>query len=331
MPDISDLGVKKQLTVGISVPQALNLVGLSGGALRGSAFIEGPLDVGTPIFAPGESNVCISRTINPDAIPPPISLVKIRNVPGIPPLPTDVIIGDAAGPVGVTVFCRESTFFVQAATITLLNAAYANTTVVKSDIASLYTDISNKIFALFKSEIGVNKNVALDLKDSPVIGAAPFVAPDFQSSTTTLNGTFALAVQNALKIKGKKGFDIPHPTKENHRLRHICLEGPDAEVFYRGRMENTTTINLPDYWRELVDPDSIGVHLTPMGSYQELYVEKIEWGSRVTVKNASGGPIKCSYVVFGVRTDGEKNIPEYEGLTTDDYPGDNSEYRLNNN
>ena len=96
-------------------------------------------------------------------------------------------------------------------------------------------------------------------------------------------------------------------------------------------MENTTTINLPDYWRKLVDPDSIGVHLTPMGSYQDLYVEKIEWGSRVTVKNASGGPIKCSYVVFGVRTDGDKNIPEYEGLTTNDYPGDNSEYRLNDN
>jgi len=327
MATLPDVHVGKRLFVGLAVPPAANL-GIGPAEIRGSAFIEGPLDVGTPIFAPGESNVCISRCINPDAIPPPISLVKIRNNPLTPPLPTDVIIGDLAGPVGVTVFCRESTFFVQAATITLLNAAYANTSVVKNDIAALYTDISNKVFALFKSEIGVNKNVALDLKDSPVIGAAPFVAPDFQSSVTTLNGTFALAVQNA---KTKKGFDIPHPTKKNHRLRHICLEGPDAEVFYRGRMENTTTINLPDYWRELVDPDSIGVHLTPMGSYQDLYVEKIEWGSRVTVKNASGGPIKCSYIVFGVRTDAEKNIPEYEGLTTKDYPGDNSEYRLNDN
>jgi len=327
MATLPDVHVGKRLFVGLAVPPAANL-GIGPAEIRGSAFIEGPLDVGTPIFAPGESNVCISRCINPDAIPPPISLVKIRNNPLTPPLPTDVIIGDLAGPVGVTVFCRESTFFVQAATITLLNAAYANTSVVKNDIASLYTDISNKVFALFKAEIGVNKNVALDLKDSPVIGAAPFVAPDFQSSVTTLNGTFALAVQNALT---KKGFDIPHPTKKNHRLRHICLEGPDAEVFYRGRMENTTTINLPDYWRELVDPDSIGVHLTPMGSYQDLYVEKIEWGSRVTVKNASGGPIKCSYIVFGVRTDAEKNIPEYEGLTTKDYPGDNSEYRLNDN
>jgi hypothetical protein len=324
MPNVPDLGVKKQLKVGIAVPPAANLIGISGGGIRGSAFIEGPIDVGTPVFVPGESNVCISRCINPDAIPLPLSLVKIRNAPLVPALPTDVIIGDLAGPVGVTVFCGPSFFTVQATAITLLEAAYTNTSIVKDDIAALYTDISNKVFALFKSEIGINKNIALDLKDSPVIGAAPIVAPDHVSATSTLNATHGIAVS-------KKSFDIPHPTKEDHRLRHICLEGPDAEVFYRGRMENTTTINLPDYWRELVDPDSIGVHLTPMGSYQELFVEKIEWGTKVTVKNASGGPIKCSYVVFGLRTDGEKNIPEYEGLTTNDYPGDNSEYRLNDN
>ena len=75
-------------------------------------FIEGPLDVGSPIFAPGESNVCISRCINPDAVPPPISIVKVRGLG--PPLPTDVIIGDPVGPVGVTVFCGPSFFTVEA-------------------------------------------------------------------------------------------------------------------------------------------------------------------------------------------------------------------------
>jgi hypothetical protein len=51
--------------------------------------------------------------------------------------------------------------------------------------------------------------------------------------------------------------------------------------------------------------------------------------ARVTVKNASGGPIKCSYVVFGVRNDVERNIPEYQGLTPKDYPGDNDNYLVN--
>lgn len=127
----------------------------------------------------------------------------------------------------------------------------------------------------------------------------------------------------------KKGFDIPHPTKENYRLRYICLEGPAAEVYLRGKLENNTVIDLPEYWKDLVDMETIGVTLTPIGSYQELFVEKIEWGTKIIVKNNAGGTINCTYVVYGERKDTTKNISEYEGLTPSDYPGDNSEYVIN--
>jgi len=127
----------------------------------------------------------------------------------------------------------------------------------------------------------------------------------------------------------KKGFDIPHPTKENYRLRYICLEGPAAEVYLRGKLENNTVIDLPEYWKDLVDMETIGVTLTPIGSYQELFVEKIEWGTKIIVKNNAGGAVNCTYVVYGERKDTTKNISEYEGLTPSDYPGDNSEYVIN--
>lgn len=127
----------------------------------------------------------------------------------------------------------------------------------------------------------------------------------------------------------KKSFDIPHPTKEKHRLRYICLEGPEADVYLRGKLVGSDTIELPDYWRELVDAESISVSLTPIGSYQELYVDKVEWGTRIKIKNNSGNSINCSYIVYGTRKDTSKNIPEYEGLTPDDYPGDNREYVIN--
>jgi len=127
----------------------------------------------------------------------------------------------------------------------------------------------------------------------------------------------------------KKSFDIKHPTKENHRLRYITLEGPDAEVYLRGKLKNESYIELPDYWKDLVDLESIGVTLTPIESYQELFVDKIEWGTRIKIKNNAGGPINCHYVVFGVRKDTTKNIPEYPGLTPADYPGDNREYNIN--
>ena len=127
----------------------------------------------------------------------------------------------------------------------------------------------------------------------------------------------------------KKSFDIKHPTKENHRLRYICLEGPSAEVYYRGKLKNENVIQLPDYWIGLVDVETIGVNLTPIGKWQELYVEKIQWGTQIMIKNNSGSEINCDFVVFGERKDTTKNIPEYPGLTPSDYPGDNKEYNIN--
>jgi hypothetical protein len=322
MPNVPDLGVQKQLTVGVSLPKALNLVGIKGN-IRGSAFIEGPLDVGTPIFAPGESNVCISRCINGDAIPPPISLVKVRNTPLTPPLPTDIIIGDPVGPVGVTVFCGPSFFTVEASTITMLEVLYSNISVLHDDIAALYTDISAKVFTGFKSELGLDINFSFAKNAAPVI--SPETVETFSDYISPYGTTLLTTWATALS---KKPFDILHPTKEGHRLRYVSLEGPDAEVYYRGKMKDTNIINLPDYWKGLVDPESITVNLTPIGSFQSLYYEEVEWCSTIKVFNADGGPVNCSYTVYAERIDTEKNIPEYKGLTTADYPGDNDEYRL---
>ena len=127
----------------------------------------------------------------------------------------------------------------------------------------------------------------------------------------------------------KKSFDIPHPTKQNHRLRHVCLEGPEADVYIKGKLTEGNIIKLPDYWPKLVDLETINVTLTPIGIYQELFVEDIQWGTRVVVKNNLGGPIKCFYQIMAERIDVEKNIPEYQGLTPMEYPGDNSGSTIN--
>ena len=134
---------------------------------------------------------------------------------------------------------------------------------------------------------------------------------------------------NTKLANSKKSFDISHPSKDGHRLRYICLEGPEAEVYLRGKLKGDNKIELPHVWRDLVDVESIAVTLTPTGCYQELYMEKIEWSKRITIKNNLSGPINCTYVVYGTRKDTAKNVPEYEGLTIDDYPGDNKEYNIN--
>jgi hypothetical protein len=39
-------------------------------------------------------------------------------------------------------------------------------------------------------------------------------------------------------------------------------------------------------------------------------------------------PIDCFYHIFAERSDGEKLIPEYEGQSPADYPGNNNEYSV---
>ncbi len=118
-----------------------------------------------------------------------------------------------------------------------------------------------------------------------------------------------------------KPFDIPHPSKEGHRLRHVSLEGPEIGVFFRGKLENTNVIELPEYWKDLIHPESISVNLTPYGTYQELYVEKIILGQQIIVRNRESELTNCYFTVYAERKDMEKLIVEYEGTSAKDYPG----------
>ena len=130
-------------------------------------------------------------------------------------------------------------------------------------------------------------------------------------------------------LTSRKPFDISHPNKNGWRLRHVCLEGPESGVYYRGRLTNSNVIELPEYWKGLVDPESITVTLTQIGYSQDLIVDKIQWGSRIIILSGTASNIDCYFLIHGERNDGEKLIVEYEGKTIDDYPGDNSIYSIN--
>jgi len=118
-----------------------------------------------------------------------------------------------------------------------------------------------------------------------------------------------------------KLFDIPHPTKENKRLVHGALEGPENGVYVRGRLTGNNVIELPDYWRGLVDPASITVSLTQIGSSQDLIVDKIEWGSKVVIRSGSASNIDCYYTVNATRKDIAPLEVEQDVVEGKTYPG----------
>jgi hypothetical protein len=128
-------------------------------------------------------------------------------------------------------------------------------------------------------------------------------------------------------LSAKKNFDIPHPSKSGWRLRHTCLEGPQNDVYIRGRVKNKNQIDLPSYWKDFIDISSISVNITPIGADQGIYIKRIE-KDKIILQSKGNMPIDCFYTVYAERKDGEKLISEYEGASPEDYPGNNDEYSV---
>ena len=146
---------------------------------------------------------------------------------------------------------------------------------------------------------------------------------DLTSGAKIVNG--GLIVNGILVVNGfamwtasivgtSKLFDIKHPTKgEGHRLAHGSLEGPELGVYYRGRLKDSTRIDLPSYWKDLVDEDSVTVQLQPIGD-RHFHLNVVDFTNQfVTIKDADDKPIDCFYTVYGERKDVDKLIVEYEG------------------
>ena len=128
-----------------------------------------------------------------------------------------------------------------------------------------------------------------------------------------------------------KPFDLLHPTKgEGHRLRYACIEGPEAGVYYRGRLKESNVIQLPYYWKDLVHEDSITVQLQPIGSNQNLVIQEFNNEFIVIAEDSTNtdlitdlSTIDCFYHVYGERKDINPLIVEYEGDSWEDYPDPN--------
>jgi len=109
-----------------------------------------------------------------------------------------------------------------------------------------------------------------------------------------------------------KSFLIEHPSKEGFNLRHGSLEGPEHGVYVRVKLDGNNTIELPDYWLDLVDEDTITVQLTPIGSHQNLYVKDIIDNTVIVANSALlSSKIKCFYFVQAERKDIDKMVVEY--------------------
>ena len=180
------------------------------------------------------------------------------------------------------------------------------------------TDTVTITHADTSTQASVNNSGATVIQDITLDGFGHITdinSVDLDSRFVNVSGdtmTGSLTINGALNAT-TKSFVIDHPTKANMKLRYVSLEGPEAGVYVRGRITGETTIELPDYWIGLVDADTITVNLTPVGSFQAVYVTGTD-AEKVTIAidNKPNSDIDCYYTIFAERKDVDKLVVEYE-------------------
>ena len=325
--EVTDLHVGKQLNVVSNLPGGVpgppNLAqGTGAAAVPGSIWADGHLHVGMPIFAPLETAVGFTRPPVYNAKAAAVKSILTVTSRGFPPTPVDVVMGTIEGPVGI------------AAHALVVNMIVDPTMNI---VSPLTTHVG-----VFK-EIGLNSVIGAEIKKAVraiftkevKIGAFCSAGAKTQNGVLVNNGLVANPISATPVVIGKatgnKSFDIPHPRKKEKRVRHICAEGPEAGIYIRGRLTNSNLIELPEYWEGLVDPETITVSLTQIGSSQDLMVDRIEYGKHVYVKSGNASAIDCFYDIWVARYINPEDHDEklhvvYDGESPADYPGDNDNY-----
>jgi hypothetical protein len=126
-----------------------------------------------------------------------------------------------------------------------------------------------------------------------------------------MSASRALSVTGSVGVLGAftattKSFLIDHQRFSGKKLIYGVLEGPEHGVYARGRLIQSSVINLPEEWNWLVDEETVTVHLTSIGKYQELYVKSIEKTTITVASNTPDEPIDCYYIVHAMRKDVER-------------------------
>ena len=314
--------VGKQLYVGSSFPdpKGPTALGIGPAAISGSAYIAGPAIVGNSLsFLGPEATLMVSRCLNPHALALVPSIFKVTSR-FMPPTPIDVVLGDMEGPVGI---------MIHSLSFTQLNDTFMTITTPILNINANEIHIGTKAETGAEVKTGVRAEVGARVNTGVEVVNAVSVDNGAKAVNAVLSAPSAvIPVVQGYCTGNKISFDIPHATEKDKRIRHIIAEGPEPGIYIRGKLDGSNIIELPDYWKGLVDYDTITVNLTPFGrSDTSLHVKEIT-EDKIIVSSDHLVQVKCFYQVWVARwlnryDHTEKLHVVYDGETANDYPGDN--------
>ena len=326
------LHIGKQLFVGSTFPiPLLNPVGFGvGPALtQGSAYFEGPTYMGHAQGCFGDATLAVGRcqNVSAAAVARALSLFKVstKGVPPIPPTPIDVMLGDpAVGVVGI----MANSFMINILNETFINVMTLGPMFITAPKILTTAGIEIVTAAQLKEGLMASFGAFAKVGGSIYNEIAAIFGLDLTEAVKVTKGVTLAPVTVGYCCGNKIKFDIPHATEKGKRIRHLIAEGPEPGIYIRGKLENESVIELPDYWNGLVDPETITVTLTPFGRPQSLYIDSIPYGRKIIIKSEDGTQPNCHYNVWVSRwlnryDHTEKLHVVYDGETANDYPGDN--------
>ena len=331
---VQDVHIGKQLKVVSNLPTGTpglqdQVYGLGPTAVPGTIWAEGGVLVGSPLNYPipnvPEASLMVGRAplTNPLA-KVAVSILKVTNKGGLSPIdkinPLDIWLGDpGVGVVGITI---------NSSIINIVNATAINIATPTLNITGIKNQAGAQNDVGAQTEAGAQAEAGAEARSSKKCIAGTQVNMGSIKATGLIQASAFKGNGRLLTNLPCKSFDISHPLKENQRLRHVCVEAPTADVYIRGKLDGNHIINLPDYWKGLVDHETITVNLTPIGKADvSLHVGEIR-EDKIILSSDHLTQVKCFYHVYAERKDVEKNIPEYEGSSPADYPGDNTQYSI---
>jgi hypothetical protein len=115
------------------------------------------------------------------------------------------------------------------------------------------------------------------------------------------SGSTAVRGEGNITKSGTVSFTEPHATDASKKVVYVALEGNEAGTYFRGRgkfQNGTATIELPEDFRMVTQPEGLSVQVTPIGEMATVAVAQIGL-DRIVVRGSRN--VEFFYTVNGIR------------------------------
>jgi hypothetical protein len=148
----------------------------------------------------------------------------------------------------------------------------------------------------FFSSWGVYGNSNLDF--SGAYGVAGTCAGTYDVHTSC----YGIYSYKDIGASGTKDFVTPDPTDSTKVIAYTSLEGSEVGTYFRGKgriVNGFATIEMPDHFRKVTEPESLTAVVTPVGEMAVLAVVTQDL-NKIVVQGSKD--VNFNYIVNGIRS-----------------------------